>query len=53
MEEDCVRGMICDPEEGCRWPGEEERANYPGVDPDEELPLCTMFRRMNEERRGE
>jgi len=51
MEEDCVRGMVCDLRTGCRRPEEEEEVSHPGPDPDADLPICETFRRMNEQRR--
>lgn len=53
MEEDCARGMICDSQEGCRWPGEGEWVAHPEPAPDAELPICKSFRKMNEHRQAE
>jgi hypothetical protein len=48
MEEDCVRGMVC--EEGvCRWAEEGEWVSAPERAPDAELPICKNFRRMKEQ----
>ncbi|MFH1532385.1 MAG: Dickkopf N-terminal cysteine-rich domain-containing protein [Pseudomonadota bacterium] len=55
LEEDCARGMVCDSEAGCRWPGEgeEEWVGHPRPDPDAESPICKIFRGINERRRSE
>lgn len=52
MEEDCVRGMVCD-SGACRWAEDGEWLSEPARAPDAELPICRNFRRMTQQHRDQ